>query len=210
MCMAVNMSSSDSVKRSNSILRFKSSNSISSYSTDAVRRNNSILRVKSSNTIASTSASSVLDVDSSRRFSSISSSSCKSSSSNSVRFQNVKIREYGIILGDNPSCSNGPPIGLSWDYDQDGEQEVPLDVFEQWRVGQRRSITQMKLPASVRFETLRSWDVQMKDMRANESELKEIKSQRRRTLVKVQRKETMKQLTQKLKRTLSFRRQNEP
>ena len=180
----------------------------SSCYTDSVQRTNSILRVKSSDSIASSSASSVFEVDSSGHSSSTSSSR-RSSSSNSVRFHNVKIREYGVVLGDNPSCSQGPPIGLSWDYDQDGEQEVLLDVFEQWRVGQRRSMSQMKLPANVRFDTLRSWDVQMKDIKTNEAELKEIRSQRLRTLVKLQRKETMKNFTQKLKRTVSFRRLNE-
>jgi hypothetical protein len=29
----------------------------------------------------------------------------------SVRFENVNIREYSRIIGDNPSCSSGAPVG---------------------------------------------------------------------------------------------------
>ena len=178
----------------------------SSCSTDSVRRTKSILRIKSTDNIVSSSAPSTLDDDSSSHSSCSTSSSYPLSPSNSVRFHNVQIREYGIVLGDNPSCSKGLPISLSWDYDQEGEQEMLLDDFEQWRGGQRRSMSQMKIPACVRFNTLRSWDVQMKDMKIIESELKQIRNQRLRTLMKLQRKETMKQFTQKLKRTVSFRR----
>jgi hypothetical protein len=32
----------------------------------------------------------------------------------SVRFDQVEIREYGIILGDNPSAYYGPPITIEW------------------------------------------------------------------------------------------------
>ena len=174
------------------------------FSTDSSEATRSILRVKSNDDMAALPASpSDLEDDSSDHSAS---SSCSSSSSNSVRFRNVQIREYGIVLGDNPSCSRGPPVSLGWDYDQDGEQDVLLDVYEKWRIGQRRSMYEMKLPADVRFDMLREWDVQTKDMKTTELKLKEIRSQRLRTLVQVQRKETMKQFTQKLKRTVSFNR----
>jgi hypothetical protein len=28
-----------------------------------------------------------------------------------VRFDNIHIREYARIIGDNPSCSSGAPVG---------------------------------------------------------------------------------------------------
>mmetsp|Transcript_17467 Transcript_17467/g.23337 ORF Transcript_17467/g.23337 Transcript_17467/m.23337 type:complete len:167 (-) Transcript_17467:240-740(-) len=34
----------------------------------------------------------------------------------SVRFGRVDVREYELTLGDNPSCSNGPPLTLDWSY----------------------------------------------------------------------------------------------
>ena len=30
---------------------------------------------------------------------------------NSVRFSEIQIRDYERVVGDNPSCSSGPPIG---------------------------------------------------------------------------------------------------
>lgn len=178
----------------------------SSFSTDSSPATKGILRVKSNDDMATLPASlSNLDDDCSGH-SDCTSSSCSSTSSNSVRFRNVQIREYGIVLGDNPSCSKGPPVSLGWEYDQEGQQEVLVDVYEKWRVGQRRSMHEMRLPAEVRFGMLREWDVQTRDMKTTESELKEIKTQRLRTLVKVQRKESMKQFTKKLKRTVSFNR----
>ena len=29
-----------------------------------------------------------------------------------VRFGDIKLREYPIMLGDNPACSNGPPVSI--------------------------------------------------------------------------------------------------
>ena len=33
-----------------------------------------------------------------------------------VRFGDLEIRVYERILGDNPSCSSGPPIGIGWNF----------------------------------------------------------------------------------------------
>lgn len=35
---------------------------------------------------------------------------------NSVVFDKIEIREYERVVGDNPSCSRGPPISIGWAY----------------------------------------------------------------------------------------------
>jgi hypothetical protein len=63
-----------------------------------------------------------------------------SSSSNTLKrnvsFGSMKIREFSVALSDNPCCSYGPPIGLSWDFHE--KEEVPLDTYEASRQGNRR------------------------------------------------------------------------
>ncbi|KAG7355685.1 hypothetical protein IV203_000371 [Nitzschia inconspicua] len=65
----------------------------------------------------------------------------KPSSSNislkrNVSFGSAKIREFNVAISDNPCCSYGPPIGLSWEYQE--REEVPLETYEASREGNRR------------------------------------------------------------------------
>ena len=63
-----------------------------------------------------------------------------SKSSNSLKrnvsFGNMQIREYNVALSDHPSCSYGPPIQLSWEYQE--KAVVPLESYEASREGNRR------------------------------------------------------------------------
>jgi hypothetical protein len=38
------------------------------------------------------------------------------SSSKSVSFGDVQVREFPMILGDNPACSSGAPVTIDWDH----------------------------------------------------------------------------------------------
>mmetsp|Transcript_5620 Transcript_5620/g.8259 ORF Transcript_5620/g.8259 Transcript_5620/m.8259 type:complete len:588 (+) Transcript_5620:220-1983(+) len=49
-----------------------------------------------------------------------------------VRFSDVEIREYQRVIGDNPSCSNGPPMSIGWRYNILGKMSV--GDFEQTRM----------------------------------------------------------------------------
>jgi len=48
----------------------------------------------------------------------------KDPSKSKVRWGSVLVRDYPIILGDNPCCSCGPPVTLDWEY----QEYKPLDV----------------------------------------------------------------------------------
>eukprot|EP00581_Thalassiosira_minuscula_P001756 CAMPEP_0183742214 /NCGR_PEP_ID=MMETSP0737-20130205/64204_1 /TAXON_ID=385413 /ORGANISM="Thalassiosira miniscula, Strain CCMP1093" /LENGTH=194 /DNA_ID=CAMNT_0025977765 /DNA_START=120 /DNA_END=703 /DNA_ORIENTATION=- len=45
-----------------------------------------------------------------------------------ISFGTVSVRDYGIILGDHPCCSYGPPITIDWDYHQ--HEALDVDVYE--------------------------------------------------------------------------------
>ena len=155
----------------------------------------SILRTKSVDSIQLNSSESSLHS---------SSSCCSRQLSSSVRFRNVKIREYGITLGDNPSCSGGPPISLSWDYEKEAEKVLSLDSYEECRDGQRRSMYQMKVPSDIRLDTLKSLNISIKDMIMTQAEIEKIKKQRAKTMKREKRKqitkENIKHFTCRLKR----------
>ena len=50
-----------------------------------------------------------------------------------VSFSHLRIREYAITLGDNPSVSSGPPVTLDWAYDPH-EKTAPVEAFEAVRI----------------------------------------------------------------------------
>ena len=68
-----------------------------------------------------------------------------------VKFDSIKIREYDMILGDNPSSSSGPPVTIDWDYNE--LSSVSLDDYEQHR-GPRRSNHQMRMNRMYRTQIL--------------------------------------------------------
>lgn len=53
-----------------------------------------------------------------------------------VSFSTVCIREYERILGDNPSVTCGPPLGIGWNYYED-EEILSINEWESWRETER-------------------------------------------------------------------------
>ncbi|GKY94709.1 hypothetical protein MPSEU_000436400 [Mayamaea pseudoterrestris] len=98
-----------------------------------------------------------------------------------IQFANIQIREYNRTIGDNPSCSSGPPISISWEYDPN-TKVVSVDQYEDNRPPRRRHF-EMCLPRSVRQEMLRKdWDVtQTQIANAVRNNIK-VKNQRRVTV----------------------------
>ncbi len=50
------------------------------------------------------------------------------SASSHVSFSTVKFREYNLVVGDNPSCSDCLPVSLGWDHGP--EVSISIDDFE--------------------------------------------------------------------------------
>ncbi|CAB9505222.1 expressed unknown protein [Seminavis robusta] len=69
-----------------------------------------------------------------------------------VCFDDVHIREYAIVLGDNPAVSKGAPLQITWDYHN--EDVIDVDIFEQCREPVRRHRKKIVLSARKRAKIL--------------------------------------------------------
>eukprot|EP00580_Thalassiosira_gravida_P011007 CAMPEP_0201641034 /NCGR_PEP_ID=MMETSP0493-20130528/23200_1 /ASSEMBLY_ACC=CAM_ASM_000838 /TAXON_ID=420259 /ORGANISM="Thalassiosira gravida, Strain GMp14c1" /LENGTH=244 /DNA_ID=CAMNT_0048114861 /DNA_START=14 /DNA_END=748 /DNA_ORIENTATION=- len=68
-----------------------------------------------------------------------------------ISFQKVVVRDYGMVLGDHPYCSYGPPVTLGWNY----VEYQPLDVNAyEYHHAQRRTLKLMVLNFYRRKEIL--------------------------------------------------------
>lgn len=81
----------------------------------------------------------------------------------SVAFGRVLVREYARCVGDNPSCSSGPPISLDWAYLE--AQAYNLDEYESDKPD-KRSKKEFYLPAVKRKDILSvEWQCSEEEMR---------------------------------------------
>jgi hypothetical protein len=96
-----------------------------------------------------------------------------------VRFGHVSIRQYPVIVGDNPAVSGGPPLSIGWEYDD----EVTLDVveYEEQRPPRRKG-REMLVPTDVRTDRLREAGYSRAEIVALTKPVNLARSQRRRTL----------------------------
>jgi hypothetical protein len=128
--------------------------------------------------------------------------------SHHIRWDCVQIREYARCLGDNPSCSSGPPVSIGWDYSDN--TVVSLDKYEENRPP-RRTNGQMLLPRSVRQEMLlKEWEVPRSQIASAVRTNIKVKNQRRQTVNNMsQKNEKIEKIVQsagrKLKRTVLFK-----
>lgn len=96
----------------------------------------------------------------------------------SVSFGTVKIREHGIILGDNPAVSSGAPITIDWDYFD--EDLFDLDEYESTRPD-RRSYSEMSIPERYRFDILKRCEFTTKEIIEQAREAEALRLQRAET-----------------------------
>eukprot|EP00429_Kryptoperidinium_foliaceum_P062646 CAMPEP_0176078936 /NCGR_PEP_ID=MMETSP0120_2-20121206/39478_1 /TAXON_ID=160619 /ORGANISM="Kryptoperidinium foliaceum, Strain CCMP 1326" /LENGTH=207 /DNA_ID=CAMNT_0017412689 /DNA_START=250 /DNA_END=873 /DNA_ORIENTATION=- len=98
----------------------------------------------------------------------------------SIKFSHVGIREYARTVGDNPSCSSGPPVSISWDYN--ALEEISLEEYESTRPP-RRSHFEMVLPRKIRQNMLRfEWEVTQSQIAESVRRNVKIKNQRKATV----------------------------
>lgn len=122
-----------------------------------------------------------------------------------VRFGNILIREHERAVGDNPSCSTGPPIGIGWRHGD--TTEICLDDYEEKRRERRQLIV---LTRAEREELLLNWGIAFEDIIDSIRANIRVKNQRRQTVTnlgKVERlEEAFESATRKIKRALLLRR----
>mmetsp|Transcript_26950 Transcript_26950/g.41292 ORF Transcript_26950/g.41292 Transcript_26950/m.41292 type:complete len:216 (+) Transcript_26950:95-742(+) len=79
----------------------------------------------------------------------------KSIKQRKIRFSDIEIREYSIILGDNPSVSCGAPITISWNHDEDTTEIIDVDDFEERRAKSRKNQEDLRIKSCTREVWLR-------------------------------------------------------
>jgi len=72
-------------------------------------------------------------------------------STKTVSFSTIQIREYDLVLGDHPYCSNGVPTCLGWHHIELKADD--LDHYECGR-GARKSSSQFRISATARKDLL--------------------------------------------------------
>merc|ERR1712165_10913 len=78
----------------------------------------------------------------------------------SIKFDKVTVREYELTTGDNPSCSSGVPISLSWKYNPVHE-EFAIDEYEKNHASRGNPI---QLSADDRYKMLTMQGVQIPEI----------------------------------------------
>ena len=96
-----------------------------------------------------------------------------------VCFDQVQIREFSVVVGDNPSCSCGCPIGLGSCHGED--KTISLDEFEEDREHMRRRGDSLMIPPTIRTLKLQEWDIPTSEIIKGERKCEQSKKHRDRS-----------------------------
>lgn len=91
----------------------------------------------------------------------------------SVSYGSVKIREYERVIGDNPGCSSGVPIGIGWNYQVTEETNID-DVQHQ----KKDYLPAVPLTSEERETVLKRWNYSRSEIDESQHEVSRIQSQR--------------------------------
>ena len=98
----------------------------------------------------------------------------------SVRFDQVTVREYERVLGDNPACPFGPSVAVGWSFHERRPQGV--DAYESARFGRRRSPSELMLSRRERERILTHWGVPNAEVAQGVREKNRARMRRRQTV----------------------------
>jgi len=96
-----------------------------------------------------------------------------------VRFSSIEVRPYMRILGDNPSCREGPSLSIAWDHDESYTIFMPLEEFERSR--RRKSKKNLVLGSKEREWILNQLGYTKSEISQNARLMKETQNQRKET-----------------------------
>lgn len=126
-----------------------------------------------------------------------------------VHFHDVMIREYPIIIGDNPSVSGGTPLTIDWKFVS--ETSIDFDVYEETRerAGGRRNMETMVLTKFHREVILKRLGFSQYDRNVAAKEATIVRNKRRHSntteMIKYQKTyESVENIVRKLKNVLSL------
>ena len=131
-------------------------------------------------------------------------SSAMLSQKKSVRFSDITVREYPMILGDNPAVSCGPPVTIDWQYSS--EECLSIDEYIETHPLIPRIRLQMIMPEFLRETIVVNSGCQYSSMIEILDEIDVIKAQRVRTIKSLQsilRYEMKQNIIKKMKNTIS-------
>lgn len=104
-----------------------------------------------------------------------------------VSFDSIQIREYPIIMGANPAVSQGPPLTIDWEH-QD-EENWDVDEYEKTRP-ERRTYVQMNVPMNIRIQILQESGESLKNINIRSREMKALRIKRLETAQQMYRAKT--------------------
>ena len=100
----------------------------------------------------------------------------------SVSFDKIHIREHAMILGDNPCVSQGPPVSIDWE----AQEEFVYNIFEYEEVrGSARKTFQMVIPRAAREALLKKAGYSRWDFAQVIRQVNRTKNQRKKTMMSI-------------------------
>jgi hypothetical protein len=121
-----------------------------------------------------------------------------SSRSSRVSFATVSVRHYARSLSDHPDANGGPPIGISWEYIEEGRAKS-LGEYELTR----RKKKAVRLTSKTRAQVLEDeWGVSPEEMRLAELEARKTHICRMKTQNQSRMEERAEELVQSVRRKI--------